>query len=90
MIPGVDHQAPADAADAGLTQETARLRLEEEYAALRDHGVAQEPSAQPAPPTTIKSRPVPSGNPNAVDITDHFTQACAGNCSFFCFSFDRS
>ncbi|KAH7058945.1 Mak10 subunit, NatC N-terminal acetyltransferase-domain-containing protein [Macrophomina phaseolina] len=76
MIPGVDHQAPADdaAADDGLAQ--ARLRLEEEYAALPGHGVAQE-STQSAPPSTIKSRPVPNDNPNAVDITDHFTQACA-------------
>ncbi|KAF4537274.1 Mak10 subunit NatC N(alpha)-terminal acetyltransferase [Lasiodiplodia theobromae] len=79
MIPGVDHQAPADA-DDGLAQETARLRLEQEYAALNQEGevtgVAQA-AVQPAPPAAINSRPVPTGNPNAVDITAHFTQACA-------------
>lgn len=79
--------------------ETARLRLEQEYAALNEEGevtgssgavhsmltpppsqkgVAQA-AVQPAPPTAINSRPVPTGNPNAVDITAHFTQACAGN-----------
>ncbi|GME59839.1 amino-acid n-acetyltransferase subunit mak10 [Neofusicoccum parvum] len=38
MIPGVDHQTPADA-DDGLAQEAAHLRLEEEYAALPSHAL---------------------------------------------------
>ncbi|KAK8191131.1 Mak10 subunit, NatC N-terminal acetyltransferase-domain-containing protein [Phyllosticta capitalensis] len=78
MTPEPDRPKPPDDCDDDVSQETARLRLEDELAALQSNGVAQQQPANPAlSQMKIKSRPVPGSQPKGVDITAHFTAACS-------------